>query len=243
MRIMIVEDEQRSRRGLHNLIRMISEDYEIVAEAADGKQALEIISVVKPDVVFTDIKMPYMNGLSLIKAIHSLELNTQIVIVSAYAEFETARQAISLGVSEYLIKPVVYEDVEAILKKLEHKTDDLVMNDLQKQYPDAHPGIRKALDIIEKSYAAKIRQKDIAVTLGMTQEYFSYLFNRDIGDSFPNFLKKYRINVAKTLLLNKAAPKEEVPYSVGFSDAKYFGKVFRDVAGMSVSEFMRRHNL
>jgi YesN/AraC family two-component response regulator len=241
LRILIVEDEQRARRGLHNLITMISDTYEVVGAAQNGKQALEMIQTIKPDVVFTDIKMPYMNGMSMIKAIQVLNMNVEIVIISAYEEFETARQAISLGVREYLIKPVTIEEMEEVLKKLEKKTVKKPGSELQKQYPDAHPQILKALDIIEKSYAAKIRQKEIAESLGMTQEYFSYLFNRDVGENFSAYLKKYRIKVAQSLLLNDAVDKKEVPYSVGFSDPKYFNKVFKEITSMSVSEYLKTH--
>jgi len=220
---------------------MISDRYEVVGAAQNGKQALEMIQTIKPDVVFTDIKMPYMNGISMIKAIQALNLNVEIVIISAYEEFETARQAISLGVREYLIKPVTIEEMEEVLKKLEMKTVNKPDSELQKQYPDAHPQIRKALEIIEKSYAAKIRQKEIAESLGMTQEYFSYLFNRDIGENFSAYLKKHRIKVAQSLLLNHAIDKKEVPYSVGFSDPKYFNKVFKEITSMSVSEYLRTH--
>ena len=65
MRILIAEDERRAMRGLKNLIVSISEEYEVVAEASNGRQALEMVQIVKPDVVFTDLKMPYMDGMSL----------------------------------------------------------------------------------------------------------------------------------------------------------------------------------
>lgn len=241
MRIMIVEDEQRARRGLHNLITTISDEYEIVAEASDGKQALELIHTVKPEVVFTDLKMPYMDGMSLIRAVNAMGLPTRFVIISAYEEFEMARQAISLNVQDYLIKPVTYDEVEELLKRLSAREGigaEEIKN-IQEKYPNAHPYVLKALNIIEKSYAAKISQKELAEDLGMTQEYFCYLFNKDVGETFSKFLKNYRIQIAKSLLVNKGVPREEVPYHVGFSDTKYFSKVFREVVGMSVSEFIK----
>lgn len=109
MRILIAEDEQRARRGLKSLITSISDKYEVTAEVSDGKQALELIQIIKPDVVFTDLRMPYMDGISLIKSVQALELQTKYVIVSAYEEFEVARQALSLGVSDYLVKPITYD--------------------------------------------------------------------------------------------------------------------------------------
>lgn len=118
MRILIAEDEKRARRGLKSVISFLSEDYEVVAEASDGKQALELIQIVQPDVVFTDLKMPYMDGMSLIKAAQNAGSKAKYVIVSAYEEFEMARQAISLGVVEYLVKPITVDEVQELMKRL-----------------------------------------------------------------------------------------------------------------------------
>ena len=127
MRILIAEDEQRARRGLKNLIMSISGEYEIVAEVPDGKQALEIMQIVKPDVVFTDLKMPYMGGLELMKAAKAAEIKAKFVIVSAYEEFEVARQAISLGVYEYLVKPIMIEEVKELMERLRGDVDEVII--------------------------------------------------------------------------------------------------------------------
>ena len=95
----------------------------------------------------------------------------------------------------------------------------------------------KCLNFIERGYGSKINQKELAESLGVSQEYLCYLFNKNIGETFSKFVKNYRIETAKKLLLN-GYPKEELPYHVGFSDPKYFNKVFREIAGMSVSDFL-----
>ncbi len=245
MRILIAEDEQRARRGLKNVITSISDDYKVVAEASDGRQALEMIQIIKPDVVFTDLKMPYMGGIELIRAAKATGITAKYVIVSAYEEFEFARQAISLGVEDYLVKPITIDEVKELMERLEaesvSKRDySTETNCLKQQYPNAHPLVRKALNFIERGYATKVNQKELAENLGISQEYFCYLFNKDIGETFSRFLKKYRIETAKRLLL-AGASKEEIPYNVGFSDPKYFNKVFRETTGKSVSEFLKEN--
>lgn len=243
MRIMIVEDEQRARRGLHSLIESISEKYEIVAEASDGKQALEMIPVVNPEVVFTDLKMPHMDGMSLIKAVRAMERDIKFVIITAYEEFDIARQAISLEVSDYLVKPVTYDETAQLLERLMAKGNtapDTRVKSLMEEYPKAHPLVIKALNILEKSYSTRISQKELAENLGITQEYFSYLFNKDMGEPFSKFLRKYRIQAAKCLYQSADLPREEVPFRVGFSDSKYFNKVFREVEGISVSDYLKK---
>lgn len=245
MRILIAEDEERARRGLKNVICLISDDYHVVAEAADGKQALEMMQIVRPDVVFTDLKMPYMGGIELIKAAQAVGLNAKYVIVSAYEEFEYARQAITLGVKDYLVKPITVDEVKDVMLRLEAEPhtewiDSMQMKSLKQKYPDAHPLVRKALSFIETGYATKINQKELADNLGISQEYFCYLFNKDVGETFSKFLKNYRIETAKKLL-STGVPKDEVPYSVGFSDPKYFNKVFREITGTSVTEYIKEN--
>ena len=242
MRILIAEDERRAMRGLKNLITSISDQYEVVAEAANGRQALELIQIVKPDVVFTDLKMPYMDGMSLIKASQAAGVTTQYVIVTAYEEFEAAREAIVLGVKDYLVKPITYE-VYDLMKRLEKKKGERTSEEivrLKEKYPDVHPLVIKCLNFIEKGYGSKINQKELAENLGISQEYLCYLFNKEIGVTFTKFVKNYRIEAAKKLLL-AGYPKEELPYHVGFSDPKYFNKVFRETVGMSVTEFMEEN--
>lgn len=245
MRIIIVEDEKRASRGLRDLLLSISEECEVVAEASDGQKAFELILGLKPDVVFTDIKMPFMDGISLIKAVRARGVvKTRFVIISAYEEFELARQAISLGVVEYLVKPLTLEDVEKVWMRLNEaeEADFIAANDpadLKSQYPDAHPLILKALDIIQCSFATKLSQKDLAEDLGISAEYFSFLFSRDIGENYAKFLRRFRIEKAKILLSTDSVPKEQIPYSVGFSDPKYFYRCFKEETGVNMTEYMK----
>ncbi len=245
MRIIIVEDEKRSSRGLKNLLLSVSEECEVVAEADDGKKAFELILCLQPDVVFTDIKMPFMDGISLIKAVQARGgTKTRFVIISAYEEFELARQAISLGVVEYLVKPLTLEDVEKVWKRLQEGKETEVITgtgqeDLKSQYPDAHPLILKALDIIQCSYATKLSQKDLSESLGISAEYFSFLFNRDVGENYAKFLRHYRIEKAKVLICTDSVPRDQIPYSVGFSDPKYFYRCFKEETGVNMTEYRK----
>lgn len=243
MTILIVEDEPRASRGLKNLINMIGDDFQVVGEALDGKEALDLIRMLNPDVVMTDIRMPVMDGIALMKAANAQLMKAKFIIISAYEEFEIARQAISLGVVDYLVKPISFEDVKRVLCKISD-TDSITgseEDELVRNYPGVHPLIRKSLNIIEKSYQSKISQKDIAETLGVTAEYFSYLFAKNIGDNFARFLKKYRIEQAKKLLVEGKTEKDNVGYQVGFTDSKYFCKCFKEETGESITDYLRNH--
>ena len=244
MNIMIVEDETRALRGLSKLVQMCGDQYRIVGEALDGKEALALIRAVQPDLVLTDIRMPVIDGLSMIKAAHAQGLYPQFVIISAYQDFNYARQAISLGVVDYLVKPLIKDDIKALLDKLSQQIGRRAVtvdpkDDLFQLHPDVHPLIRRALDIIDKSFACRLAQKDVAKSLGLTPEYFSYLFSQNMGVNYVKFLRLYRIKKAKEFL-SQGESKEKVAEKVGFSDYKYFCKCFKEESGESVNSFLNR---
>lgn len=106
IKVFLVEDEVVIRKGIKNGINWEAEGLEFVGEASDGELAYPMIKKTKPDILITDIKMPFMDGFELSKAVlHDLPY-TKIIILSGYGEFEYAREAIRMGVQEYLLKPI-----------------------------------------------------------------------------------------------------------------------------------------
>lgn len=247
MRIIVAEDEPRALKGLCSLITAAGKEYEVIARASDGRQALEIVPVLKPDVVFTDIRMPFLDGLELIRALQKYNLRTKYVITSAFAEFEYAQKAIQVGVNEYLLKPLTLEDVTSVLNTLKAEIDGTGRKapnrKTAEQYPDAHYMVVRAIEMVEDGYSSKISQETIAECLGMTQEYFSYLFHKDTKIKFSDFVRDYRIGVAKQLLSEPGCRVQEVSYAVGYTDPKYFSKIFRKATGLTPLEYSRQRGL
>ncbi len=118
MRIVVVEDETKPRDGLIHLIGKLDPAYCVVGQARNGREGKEIIAQLAPDLVITDIKMPEMDGLDMIRALRGEGCAATFVILSGYAEFEYAKQGIVLGVRDYLLKPVSPRDIEELLKKV-----------------------------------------------------------------------------------------------------------------------------
>src|SRR5271157_4691214 len=119
MKIAIVEDELRIREGLARLIRKIDPSYVIVGEAEDGLAGIRIIAKLRPDLVITDVRMPDLDGLQMLGRLEKESIKVQAIVLSAYSEFSYARQAITLGVSEYLLKPINVGDLTRALKRVE----------------------------------------------------------------------------------------------------------------------------
>ncbi len=113
MKIVVVEDEIRIREGISRLLGKLKQGYEMEGEA-EIEQGLELIRRVKPDVVITDIKMPKMDGFEMLKIMYREGIQAKAIVLSAYSEFEYARKAMSMGVTEYLLKPVTFGDCPGI---------------------------------------------------------------------------------------------------------------------------------
>ncbi|MDF2941878.1 MAG: putative response regulatory protein [Herbinix sp.] len=119
MKIVIVEDEIRIREGIINLIKKIKEEYEVVGEAENGVEGLRLVKETKPDLIITDIKMLDMDGLEMLRILKEEKFSIKAIVLSAYSEFSYAQQAIKLGISEYLLKPIAVGELTQSLKNIE----------------------------------------------------------------------------------------------------------------------------
>jgi len=135
LKIFLVEDETVIRDGLREKIPWEEYGYRFVGDAADGELALPMIRKSKPDVLITDIKMPFMDGLSLSRIVHTEFPAMKIIIISGYDDFEYARQAIEVGVEQYLLKPITKLTLKKTLMELKDKiAQEMQQNDYQLKY-------------------------------------------------------------------------------------------------------------
>ena len=122
-KVFLVEDEIVAREGIRDNVDWKSAGFEFCGEAPDGEIALPLIEKAQPDVLITDIKMPFMDGLQLSKVIRKQMPWVKIIILSGHDEFDYAQSAIKLGVTEYLLKPINANEIQSVLHKLSHTLD------------------------------------------------------------------------------------------------------------------------
>lgn len=123
LKVFLVEDESIVREGLKNNIPWQEYGYQFMGEASDGEMALPMIRKIQPDVLITDIKMPFMDGLALSQIVTQEIPDIKIIIISGYDEFEYAQQAIRVGVERYLLKPVTKGTLRKTLLEIREKIE------------------------------------------------------------------------------------------------------------------------
>lgn len=237
--VLLVDDEHFLRQSLRRRLETGADDFRIVAEASDGQEALEALRQHTVQVVITDIRMPVMDGLTLVSRIRELYPDILVVILSGYAEFEYARTAIRYGVTNYLLKPVSEEDLENTLSEL--RTRLQTMYELPDENSASRLGseesVRKAIRYMQEHYMEEIDIGAMAENLGFHASYLSRLFNRHVGESPLKYLTGIRIEEAKKLLRDTSLSIADVGERVGYPDQFHFSRTFRKATGVSPSVF------
>ena len=118
MKVFLADDEIVVREGIRESFPWDETPYTLVGEAPDGEMALPMIRDTNPDIVITDIKMPFMDGIELCRTLRAQMPWIGIIVLSGYDEFEYARQCIQLGVREYMLKPINAEELRSVLDKV-----------------------------------------------------------------------------------------------------------------------------
>ncbi len=119
-KVLVADDEYIIRRGIISFLKQYS-DFELAAEAEDGEMALELANDISPDVYFVDINMPFLNGLQFIKSLREINPRAVVVIITGYDRFEYAREALKLGVFEYLLKPLMEGPFDEMMQRVRER--------------------------------------------------------------------------------------------------------------------------
>ncbi len=245
--ILIVEDEAPIREWLVYTIDNIDEKYKVSYSAQNGKEAYDIWKEKRQRLIITDIQMPRMDGIELTKKVKEVDEDTFIILLTNHAEFSYAKEAITYGVYEYLIKSEIrVKEIEIILediyKRIEKSSSESKANNTRQDSPKYKNkdndkkysrSIKNALDYIEKNYKNHISLGDISKHVYLSQEYFSRLFKEEVGINFINYLTLYRIDKAEYLLKNTDMKITQVADEVGYSNASYFSKSYKKYKGIS----------
>jgi two-component system response regulator YesN len=227
-RLVIADDEVWIRERLAKAIDWASAGIEVAGVAQDGKEALRLCLETKPDVVITDIRMPGLSGLEFLKELKNHSTSAKIIIISGYSDFEYAREAIKLGVTDYILKPVEDSEIFNTVKKC---VQAVSVN------PAKRNSIEKALKFVEGNYQWPIQLQDAAAAAGMNPSYFSKLFKDVMGVTFNHYLTELRVDKAVELMRDTSLKIYEIADRVGYENVQYFIRVFKSRKGVSPFTF------
>ncbi|MGM9602116.1 MAG: helix-turn-helix domain-containing protein [Faecousia sp.] len=237
LRVLLVDDEVLIREGFKRLFDWEAHDCQVVGEAADGMEALAQIDSLRPDIVIMDINIPIMNGLKVIGLSRVKHPDIAFVIVSGYDDFSYCREALRLQITDYILKPVNYEEFGTCI-------DNLKISLFRKQISEEpeQQGERTIVGItryLQEHLAEDVSLAVLAEQFHLNAQYISQLFKSEIGVGFLAYLTNIRMEKAKKLLLSTTLSVAEVAEQSGYGDYRVFTKVFKKAEGSTPSQYRR----
>jgi YesN/AraC family two-component response regulator len=240
--ILLVEDEKWVRTALRKVIEKINLPFTVIHESHNGLEAWEWLERGHADIVLTDIRMPVMDGLALLKQIRNEGKPTDIIIVSGHDEFAYAQQAVRLGAFDYFLKPVEAEDMTACFRNWLQRHGTKASGTKVQKAADQH--IRTPVDevilYIESNQRFDLMLAEAAALVHLNPSYFCKLFKQQKGVTFTDYMTSVRMREAARLLEHTALRITEIADRLGFADAAYFSNTFKKETGTSPSEYRKR---
>ena len=228
LRVLLVDDEIMIREWFKKLFDWEAHECVVVGEAADGMEAITKIDEEQPDIVIMDINIPIINGLKVIQLSRVKYPSMAFVIVSGYDDFSYCREALRLQITDYILKPVNYEEFGSCIDRLKIS---LYNNEVKEK-----PVVKKERVI---TGITKYMQEHLSEEFHLNSQYISQLFKNEIGVNFLTYLTNIRMEHAKKLLLSSSLSIAEVSEQSGYGDYRVFTKVFKKSEGITPSQYRR----
>ena len=238
IQILILDDELLICKTLDMMIRRIEGIGDVRTDLfCDGAEALEAVSNGSYDIALTDLRMPGMDGLSFMEEVQKLPNPPKLIVVSAYGDFGYVKGAFKSGAFDYLMKPVVFQELQDVIRKCLESEDKL------EETPDDQAIIEDILHFMEENIEDNISLSDVAAYISMEYSYFSSYFKRKTGKSFSACLQEMKNKHAQTLLAETELGIEDIAMRMGYSSGSNFSRAFRRGTGKWPSEYRRLYKL
>ena len=249
--LLVVEDEKLIRQGIVAMIRRSSVPVEEILECRNGEEALEILRKQRVDVMFTDIRMPKMDGIEMLKELRAEGNDVSVIFLTAYSDFSYAQSALKLFASDYLLKPFGDGELEQAVnnaldkrkktQEREEKAGDDQLPELVLNKGDKSKYVMAAVDYITEHYEnPELCVSEIAEHVGISEGHLSHTFKKETDYTVAAYITRVRMRTAMKLLNDCRNKVYEVAEQVGYRDIAHFSSSFKRIVGVTPSEYQDR---
>lgn len=241
--VLIVDDEELAILGMESGVDWENLNVSRLYKAHSFDEAVEILKSKTVDIVVTDIEMPGAGGLELIRWTRANKPETRSVFYTGHAEFSYALEALRMGVDDYLLKPLPYDELSAILRRVEEKLESeeegfLNLEDME----NSAQIVEQVKKLISDNLSEGNLQRDeLAAMVHVSPGHLGRVFKKETGMSISAYITKKRIAVAKQLLTKTSLSITRISERVGISYSSYFTKVFREQTGLTPQEYRQKY--
>ena len=245
--VLMTDDEELALMGLEEGVNWERLDVDKVYKCHSKDTAIRMLLMYPIDIIITDIEMPGGSGLELIKWVKENKPEICSVFYTGHAEFSYAQEALRLGVEDYLLKPIPYDDLEIILEKVQKKIliqeKTLDLSEMVEDYPEE--GMENIVSQVKRIIAenlsvGNLQRDELAAMVHVSSGYLGRIFKKETGLALTDYIIKKRIFVAKQLLIKTSLSITDISARVGISYSSYFTKIFKEQVGVTPQEYRQK---
>lgn len=240
IKVVIVEDEENILKGIQYMVNWDKCACTVVGTTWNGEEGIKMIQELKPDIVITDVKMPFVDGLEMIEeALKNHDFES--IIISGFSSFDYAKTAIHLGVTNYILKPIDFNEVEETLIKLKDIIIGKRAEDKEEHKIYYSQKVKEVIDYIDEHISEKLSLSTICDIFHISTTTLNNLFKKEVNTTVNDYINRTKINKSIDLIKTEKYLVYEVAEMMGFNDYKYFSQVFKKYTDMSPSEFIKQN--
>ena len=246
-RVILVDDDRALRYVYSKMNAWMKYGFAIAGETSNGIQALEWMKEHPADVVFTDIRMPFMDGITLMKEAQKLYPEVLFVFISSYDAFEYAREGLRLGAVDYVVKPMRDSDLENVLERLipvmgrsgDEERISIFKKITEEDVNWEDPLLLRMCRYLEDHIDQNLTLEEVADALRLNKDYFGKIVKSRTGMNFRNLYNRFKMEYAKPLIKGGQYKIYEISRMLGYTASDYFTQLFKNSTGMTPLEYKK----
>lgn len=236
-RVYIVDDDELILEEIVTTVAWMDNGFEVMGFHSSPHAALEQIPALAPDVVFSDLKMPAMDGIEMIRALKERGVSSEFVMLSAFGTFEDSRAFFLLEGFDYILKPLQHVEIQIVLERLSKK---LVNKPGCSSFPElkgVNLAFSEMVSYITKNFNQKHTLTQLSNQFSLSENYICNLFSKCYNSTLTRFITELRMREAIRLMRQTDQAFKEIAIDCGYSDYYYFCKVFKEYFGASPTQY------
>jgi len=244
--VYVVDDDTMILDDIVQNIPWIDNGFQVIGHSTFPLHAIEDIIKLKPDVVFSDLKMPGLNGIEMIKILIEKGFLCEYIMLSAYGTFDDSRDFFRINGFDYILKPLQEQEVQIVLERLAKKLLQLKRTNETYEINEesrisSNPAFYGLIKWINKNYREKLSLNDLAVKFSLSSGYICNLFSKHYNTTFTRYITDLRMKEALRLMRETNKAYKEVSIDCGYSDYYYFCKVFKEYYSLSPTAYLKQN--
>lgn len=253
MNILVVDDEQVIVLGILKRLKQIQNVSINCVGANSGEEALQIMENFIPNLIITDLKMSNISGFDLIARVREKQICDKIIVLTAYEEFEYARQAVKFQVVDYLLKPIDWSILEkyvcemdlvpmtqAKVEEVLYKYGDLF---IKPNYERMAPALKKIIHYIDAKFNHDISLMQLSIYTGMSENSICNLVKKELGITFLDYVYQMRLKKAIKILITEPSKKvKDIAAQVGYHSDRQFFRLFKSKLNITPEQFKKENS-